>query len=130
MVVEQRHGVEVVDRVRDKALELAGVQVDRDDAVRPGELEHVRHELAGDRRARLVLLVLPRVAKERDDGGDARGAAPLEGVHHDDQLHEVLVRARVAGGLDDEHVTVAHRVVNDAAGLAVLEVGRRVRAER
>ena len=58
---EQRQRGHVVDRDREEALDLAGVQVHREHAVGAGELEHVGDEAAGDRLARLRLAVLPRV---------------------------------------------------------------------
>ena len=89
-----RLGIKVVDRHVEEALDLAGVQVHRDDVVAPGRLQHVGHELGRDGRARLVLLVLPRVREVWDHGGDAAGRRCLAGVDHDQQLHEPVVSAR------------------------------------
>ena len=50
--------VEVVDGNVEEALDLGGVQVHGDDLVGARRGEHVGHELGGDRRPGLVLLVL------------------------------------------------------------------------
>ena len=68
---EDRHRVQVIERDVEEALDLAGVQVDREDAVGAGGRDQVRDELGGDRRARLGLAILPRVAEVRDDRDDA-----------------------------------------------------------
>ena len=62
---EQRHRGEVVHREVEEALDLAGVQVDGDDAVGAGDGEHVGDEARGDRLATLGLPVLARVPVER-----------------------------------------------------------------
>ena len=61
---QHRHGREVVDRAVEEALDLAGVEVDRDDALGPGGLEHVGDELGGDRLPTLGLAVLTPVSVE------------------------------------------------------------------
>ena len=48
----------VVDGLAEEALDLAGVEVHRQDAVGAGALEHARDEAGGDRLARGGLLVL------------------------------------------------------------------------
>ena len=64
-----------------------------------------------DRDARLVLLVRPAVGVERDDRRDPTRRRPLEGVDHDQQLHDRLID-RVGRRLDDEDVLLAD-VVQD-----------------
>ena len=54
--------------------------------------------------------------------------ASLRGVDHDQQLDEMLCD-RPRGGLDDEHVRAAHRVVVAAVRLAVGERLQLARAE-
>ncbi len=55
---EQRQRRHVVDGDREEALDLARVEVHRQNAVGAGELEHVGDEPAGDRLTRLRLAVL------------------------------------------------------------------------
>ena len=66
---------------------------------------------------------------ERQDRGDALGAAALERVDHDQLFHQPLVqRRRVA--LQHEGVAAAHRLVEPDEDLAVGEVARRLRGDR
>ncbi len=118
----QRH--QVVDRAVEEALDLVGVQVDADQPVGAGGLEEVGHQPGRDRLATAVLLVLAGVAVERLDHGDPLGRGPLEGVDHDQVLHDPLVdRRRVA--LDHEGVAAAHRLLVADVDLGVGElVGR------
>ena len=62
-----------------------------------------------------------RVAVVRHHRGDARRRGALEGVEHDQQLHQVVVDRR-AGGLDDEDVGAADVLVDLEEDLAVGEV--------
>ena len=60
---EHRAGVEVVDRDVEEALDLAGMQVERQHAVGAGMGDQVGDQLGGDRRARAGLAVLAGVAE-------------------------------------------------------------------
>lgn len=84
-------GVQVVDGDVEEALDLAGVQVHGDDVVAASGLEHVRHQLGGDRSTTLVLLILAGVREVGDDGCDAAGRGGLASVDHDKELHESIV---------------------------------------
>ena len=99
-------GGQLVDRDVEEALDLALVQVHRQDPVGAGDGDHVGDEPGRDRDARLVLLVRPAVGVERDDRRDPAGAGALERVDHDQQFHDRLVD-RVAGRLDEEDVLLA-----------------------
>ena len=61
---------QLVDRDVEEALDLALVEVHREDPVRAGDRDHVGDEAGRDRDARLVLLVGAAVRVERDDGRD------------------------------------------------------------
>ena len=100
---EEGAAQEVVHGDVEKALDLGGVEVHGQHAVRAGGGEHVGHQLGGDGVTGLGLPVLPGVAEVGDDGGDAAGGGPLEGVDHHQKLHQVVVD-RGAGGLDHKHV--------------------------
>ena len=65
VVGQQRQGEQVVDRTVEEALDLRGVQVDRDQPVGAGGLEQVGDQPGRDRLTAAVLLVLARVAVER-----------------------------------------------------------------
>src|SRR5581483_6320993 len=112
--------VDVVDGDVEEALDLARVEVEREHARGAGRRDEVGDELRADRHARRDLPVLARVAVVRDDRRDALGRRPLEGVEHEEQLHQVVVR-RPARGLDDEDVAAAHVLGDLDLHLAVAE---------
>ena len=66
-------------------------------------LQHIRHKLRGDGRARAVFLVLPRVGEVGDYGGDAPCGGGLAGGEYDEEFHEAVVNVARGGGLEDKH---------------------------
>ena len=127
---EERQRSHVIDRDREEALNLTGVEIHRQDAVGSRQLEHVGDEARRDRLARLRLAVLARVREERHHGGDALCGRELRGLDHEHELHQVRVD-RDAAGLHEEHVGAADRLLVAAVRLAVLErVERRRRRAR
>ena len=117
---EERQRGHVVDRDREEALDLSGVQVHGQDPVGARDLEQVGDEPRGDRLTRLRLAVLARIGEERDHRRDPLGRAELRRLDHLQELHQVPVD-RVAPGLDDEEVGAANRLVVADVGLAVRE---------
>lgn len=99
---DARLGVQVVDGDIEEALDLASVQVHSDDVVAASGLEHVGHELSGDRSTTLVLLILAGVGEVGDNGGDTAGGGGLAGVNHDQEFHEAIVDIVRSRGLQDE----------------------------
>ena len=127
---EHGFGVEVVDRDIEEPLDLRGVEVHGEDAADAGGGEQVGDEFGGDGDARLVLAVLAGVAEERHHGGDALGAGAACGIHHDQQLHDVVVGRRAAR-LDDEDILAADVFIDFDEGFAIgkcgdLDVGERL----
>ena len=120
---ERRH---VIDRLLEEALDLAGMEIHRQNAVGAGDLEHPRHEPRGNRLARLGLLVLARIPEPRGDGDHpVRGGAD-GGVDHHQQFHQRIVggdagRGVAARGLHDEHIRATNRLVVAAVDLPVGE---------
>ena len=104
----------------EEALDLLRVEVHRQDTVDPGGHEQVGHQLGGNRHARLVFTVLPRVTVKRQHGGDPVRARPPQRVYHDEHLHQMMVR-RGAGGLHHEHILPAHVLLDFHERLAVWE---------
>ena len=123
VVHQDRLGVHVVHRAVEEALDLVGVQVHGDDAVRAGGGEQVRDQAGGDRLAAAVLLVLAGVRVERQDRGDALSGAALERVDHDQLFHQPLVQ-RLGVGLHDKAVGAADGLFEADEDLAVGEVAR------
>lgn len=79
--------------------------------VAPALLNHIRHQLRRNRRAALILLILPRIREQGEHGRDAPRARDLARMHEDAQLHQRRVharRARAAARVHDVHVVVPH----------------------
>lgn len=113
-------GVKMVDRDVEKALDLGGVQVHREDAVDPGGGEEVGDQFRGDGDARLVFPVLPGVAEKGYHRGDPLRAGAACGVHHDEEFHDVVVGGRT-GGLDDENVGTTDVFIDFDEGFSIGE---------
>ena len=93
----------MIHRYVEKALNLLGVQIHRQNAVGPGSHQQIGHELGRDRHARLILPILSGVAVKWQHRCDAVGAGPFERVHNDEQLHQVMICWR-AGRLNHKHI--------------------------
>src|SRR5436305_14726586 len=110
----------MVHRDIEEALHLLRVQIHREHAAHPGGMKEIRHELGGDRNARLILPVLSCVTKKRNDGGDAIGTGAARRIDHDEQLHEMLVGWRTSR-LNDENITAANILLDLDISFAIGE---------
>ena len=108
---EHRRGDQIVGRDVEKALDLAGVQIDRQDPVGAGGGDQIGDQLGRDRRARSGFAILSGIAVIRDDRRDPPRRAALQRVERDEQLHQMVVR-RVRGRLDHEYVLAADVLVD------------------
>src|ERR1700712_2117582 len=97
----------MVDGNVEKALNLGCVKVDQEGAVGAGGGQEGGDQLRGNSHSGSVFAVLTSVAVVGDDHRDSAGGSALERVHHDEELHDVLVD-RVACGLDEEHIHTTH----------------------
>ena len=122
VLAKQRQCREVVHRDVEEALDLALVQVKRDDAVDAGRLEQVGDETRGDRLARGGLPVLARVGVVGQDRGDGAGARAGGRVGDDEDLHQQVVDILAHDGLDEEHVAAADGLVEAGVDFAVGEL--------
>ena len=102
-----RRGEQVVGRYVEEALDLAGVQIDRHDAVDAGALDQVGDQLGRDRRARSGPAVLPGVAEVGHHRRDAPRHRPLQRVDQDQQFHQIVVGGK-RRRLQDIDVLAAH----------------------
>ena len=98
---------EVVGRDVEEALDLAGVEIERQHAVDARMGDEIGHQFGRDRRARGGFPILPGIAEIGDHRGDAAGRGAAQGVADDQQFHQVIV-GRKRGRLDDEHILAAH----------------------
>ena len=96
------------------------MQVHGQDAVCAGGDQEVGDEFGGDGDSGLVFPILPGIAVEGENGGNPRCAGPAQCVHHDEQLHQVMVRRRTRR-LDDIHVLAAHVLLDLDEGLTIRE---------
>lgn len=111
--------VQVVDGNVEEALDLTGVKIHGDDVVAAGSLKHVGHELGGDRRTTLVLLVLARIWEVGDDGRDAPRRGGLAGVDHDEQFHQPIVDVIGPRRLQDEDILISYTFTDCDTGFLV-----------
>ena len=113
-------GEEIVRRDVEKALDLAGMQIDGQNAVGAGLGDQIGHQLGGDRRPATGLAVLAGIAEIGDDGGDPARTGTNQGVDDDQQFHQMVVRRR-RGRLDDEDILAAHILIDPDEDFAVSE---------
>ena len=111
--VVHQHGraVDVIAGDIEIALNLGGVQVHCQHAVHARRHQQVGRELGGDRFTTGSLAIRSGVAVVRHHRGDLPCGGPSAGIHHDQQLHQVIVH-RCAGGLDQEHVAATDRLLD------------------
>ena len=131
---------QIVGRDIEKALDLPGVQIDREHAVGPGNGDEIGDELGRNRRARPRLTILAGIAEIGDDGGDALGRGAFQRVDANQQLHQIVIRG-IASRLQHEHVLAAHILadfhenflIGEAAdqrvGQRQFEIGRNIARE-
>ena len=91
----------------EEALDLRGVEIDKQRAVGAGRNQEIGDELGGNGDAGTIFAVLAGIAVVGHHHGDATGRGAPEGVHHNQQLHQVLIGG-VTGGLNHEHVRAAN----------------------
>src|SRR5262249_57917004 len=80
----------------------------------------LRQKLGGGRARRLIFGILPGVSEEWNHRRDSVSAGTPCRVHHDQQLHQVLVSGRT-GWLNDENVVAPNVFLDFYVRLAVWE---------
>ena len=108
----------MIHRNIEKSLHLLRVQIHRQHTAYAGGMQKIRDELGRDRHPRLIFAVLSRVTEKRNDRRDAIGAGAARGIHHDEQLHQVLVGRR-AGRLNNENIAAANVFLDLDVGFAI-----------
>ena len=97
-----RFGIQVVNRHIEETLNLARMEVHSDDMIASSGLQHVGHQLGGDRSTALVFLVLARIGEVGNNGRDAAGGGSLASIDHDEEFHKSVVDVVRSCGLQDE----------------------------
>ncbi len=75
-------------------LNLPDMKIHRQDAVGSGRGDQIGDQLSRNGNARFGFAILPAVPIIGNDHGDAPGRGAGEGVHHDQQFHDVVVHRR------------------------------------
>ena len=88
--------------------------------MKAGTRQSAYEALRRDRHARAILFVRARVPKIRDHRRNTFGRSPYERVHHNEQLHQVLV-ARGTRRLDDKNVVAAYILIDLKVELPIRE---------
>ena len=104
---DHRRGKQIVGRDIEEALDLPGMQIERQHAVGAGMGDEIGDELGRDRGARSGFAILPRVTVVRNDRGDPPRRRAPQRVDDDQQFHQVIVGG-IRGRLDHEDVRAAH----------------------
>jgi hypothetical protein len=118
----------VIDGNVEEPLNLRRMQFHREDAIDARRRQRIRHELGGDRDARLIFALLPGIPKIGNHGRHARGRSPLGRINQEQQLHPVF--GRRLGALHDEEVGAADRLLKAHVDLTVCKVANRQLPER
>ena len=125
VLLDHRHGGEVIDGSIEESLNLTAVKVDGHHALGASGLEEIGDEASRDRFAPFGLAVLSGVSVEGAHRGDAFGRRALGGVDHDELLHDRVVdRSAIASemALHDEDVRPANALTESRAHFAVGEL--------
>ena len=117
----------MVHRNVKKTLDLLRVQVHGQNSVCSRRHQKVRDQFGGDGHARLVLPILSSIPIKRQHCGHASRAGPAQGIHHDEQFHQMVIAGR-ARGLDDKNVLPTHILLNFNECLSVRECAHRALA--
>ena len=97
------------------------MQVNGQYAVNANAGQEVRDNFSGNWHTRGTdATVLAGIAEVRDYSSDTACGSATQGVDHNNQFHQVVVRWST-GGLDDENITTAYIFVNLHADLPSLK---------
>ena len=118
IIHQHRGSVDVVAGNVEVTLDLGRVQVHGQHAIHPRFGQQVGHQFGGNRFAPSGLAVGPGVAVVGHHRGDLARRGAFAGIHHDQQLHQVIVH-RSTGGLDQEDIAASDRFLDLDIQLAI-----------
>ena len=110
--------MEVIHGYVEKPLYLLCMQIHCQHATYSGGIQQIRHQFRCNRDPRLIFPVLARVSEEWNHGSDPVCACAPSCIHHDEQLHQMLVSRRT-GRLNDKNVVASDVLLDPYVGLAV-----------
>ncbi|MNJ45060.1 hypothetical protein D3C77_401380 [compost metagenome] len=113
----------MIHRNIEKALDLHRVQVHRDHTMCSRLLDQISDQLRRNRVTGTGLPVLTRISVIRNNDVNALGRSPLQSIHHNEQLHQIIVH-RCAGRLHDIDMTAAYALRQLHLDLSVAEACR------
>src|SRR5690606_14146156 len=89
---QYRCGIDVVDGNIEETLDLVGMQVQGQDAVYTGDLQHIRHHFGRNRDARRTgATILTGITEIGDGCRDATGRGTTQGIDHHHDFHQVVI---------------------------------------
>ena len=94
------------------------MKIHRQHAIAARSHKQVGHQLGSDRHTRLIFSILSRIPIKWNHCRDAHCARPTERVHHDEQLHQIMIGRRT-GGLHHIHILAPDIFVDLHERLAV-----------
>ena len=97
-----RFGIQIVNRHIEESLNLARMEIHSYDMIASSSLQHVGHQLGGDRSTALVFLILARIGEVGNNGRDAAGGGSLASIDHDEEFHKSVVDVVGSCGLQDK----------------------------
>ncbi|CAB4810454.1 unannotated protein [freshwater metagenome] len=122
VLLDDRHGGQVVDWSVKETLNLSAVEVNGDHALGSGRFKEIGDETSGNRFTSFSLAVLTGVTVKRTHRSDALGRSALSSINHDQLLHDgVIDRTSVAAemALHDENVRTTDAFTKSRAHFAV-----------
>src|SRR5665213_214382 len=111
IVGDHRQGIKMVQGDIEKTLNLLGVKVHSQDAVRPGSGDDIGHQFGRNWHPGLVFAVLTGVTVIRHHRRDTTGRGPAESVDHDQKFNHIVIHRRT-GGLNDKNIPSPDVFVN------------------
>jgi hypothetical protein len=116
-----RCAVQVINGHVEKSLDLVSMQVDSHKSADANGRHHVSNNFCRDRYAgRTHASILACITEIGNNSGNAGCRSAAQGIRHDDQFHQVVIR-RCTGGLNNEDIASTHIFLNFNHGFAITE---------
>ena len=103
LFTQDRQGIQVVHREVEEALDLGGVQVQRDHTIGSGHFDRIGADTGSDGDPGFVLLVPLGIAKIGHNDRHRLGTGALQRINPEEKFHEIVI-SRKDGRLHEIHV--------------------------